>query len=120
MKFWKFTSLAALALATTAQPMMAVAEDAPACPYISVTGSQSGVDGAIFTANVSDAAGDVTYNWSISAGSIAEGQGTPTISVGEVGDPGTTVTATVDLGGLPSGCDTSDSDTVEITAPDAQ
>lgn len=119
MKFWKFTSLAGLALVSAASPMMVAAQDTQACPYISVTGSQSGKDGATFTVNV-DTGADVTYNWSISAGSIVEGQGTPTITVGEVGDPGTTVTATVDIGGLSPDCSTSDSDTVEILAQDAQ
>lgn len=96
------------------------ADGADICPSISVSGSQSGVSGAQFSANVSGTDADVTYNWSISAGSIEAGQGTPTISVGEVGEPGTTVTATVDVGGLSPECSTSDSDTVEIIAPDAQ
>ena len=53
-----------------------------------------------FTANVTGGA-DVTYNWTVSAGTIASGQGTSSITVRHDTDmAGQTVTATVDIGGL--------------------
>lgn len=104
------------ALQLTPEP----AKGADTCPTLSVSGTQSGVNGAQFVADVSGTDSEVSYNWAISAGTIEQGQGTPVISVVEVGEPGTTVTATVDLGGLPPSCYGSDSATVEIQAPEAQ
>lgn len=45
-----------------------------------------------------------TYNWSVSAGKIASGQGTSTITVDTTGLNGQTVTASVDIGGLAATC----------------
>lgn len=56
-----------------------------------------------FTATVSGGA-DVTYNWTVSAGSISSGQGTSAISVDTTGLAGQTVTATVTIGGLDPNC----------------
>ncbi len=76
------------------------------CPTLTVDGP-SGVTnpGSMmsFTANVTGGA-DVTYNWSVSAGSIASGQGTSAISVDTTGLAGQTVTATVTIGGLDPNC----------------
>ena len=60
-----------------------------------------------FTANVSGGSQDqpITYNWTVSAGTISAGQGTPSITVIAPSDvAGGTVTATVELGGLPVDC----------------
>jgi len=61
-----------------------------------------------FTANVSGGTqpGPITYNWSVSGGTIESGQGTPSIVVRTTREmAGQTVTATVELGGLPTcGC----------------
>ncbi|HEX8494428.1 MAG TPA: hypothetical protein VF658_16410 [Pyrinomonadaceae bacterium] len=46
----------------------------------------------------------LTYNWSISAGYITAGQGTPSITVDTSGLGGQTVTASVEVGGIPSSC----------------
>lgn len=86
------------------------------CPTISVTGPSSAVEPGqtmTFTANVSGGSqSDVTYNWTVSAGTIVEGQGTPTITVSTEGLSDTTITATVDIGGsLCEKCPTSDSET---------
>jgi hypothetical protein len=72
------------------------------CPSISVTGpagvTQPG-DPMVFTANVSGGtAQNITYNWSVSAGTIASGQGTPSITVTAPSDNTPNVTATVTLG----------------------
>src|SRR5207253_7135758 len=46
----------------------------------------------------------VTYNWTLSSGTITSGQGTPTIIVDTTGLDDN-VTATIEIGGLPSECD---------------
>jgi hypothetical protein len=46
-----------------------------------------------------------TYNWTVSAGTIVSGQGTPSITVSTTADmAGTNVTATVNVGGTQAGC----------------
>ncbi|HVG34514.1 MAG TPA: hypothetical protein VM911_15695 [Pyrinomonadaceae bacterium] len=45
-----------------------------------------------------------TYNWSISAGIITSGQGTPSITIDTTGTVGQTITATLEVGGLDSTC----------------
>jgi hypothetical protein len=75
------------------------------CPPLSVSGP-SGItnpgETMTFTASSS---GDVTYNWTVSAGTIESGQGTPSITVRTNRDmAGTNVTATVNIGGTPAGC----------------
>ena len=58
-----------------------------------------------FTANVgSGGPSGITYNWSVSAGSISSGQGTSSITVNTAGLGGQTVTAPVELGGLDPTC----------------
>lgn len=67
-----------------------------------------------FTANSSGGSGDRTYNWTVSSGTIESGQGTPSIVVGTTSDmAGSTVTATVTIGGQDPSCNcpTTDSDT---------
>ncbi len=71
-----------------------------ACPTLSVTGP-SGVTqpgGTMrFTANVSGGE-NVTYNWTVSAGTIESGQGTPSITVSTTTDmANSNVTATVKI-----------------------
>ena len=75
------------------------------CPTLSVSGP-AGItnpgDTMTFTATSS---GDVTYNWTVSAGTIVSGQGTPSITVKTSEDmAGSSVTATVSIGNLPSTC----------------
>jgi hypothetical protein len=59
-----------------------------------------------FTATVSGGSQDqVTYNWSVSEGSITSGQGTPSITVqAPSNEAGGNITATVELGGLDPNC----------------
>jgi hypothetical protein len=78
-----------------------------ACPTLSVSGP-AGVtspgDTMTFTANVSGGP-SVTYNWTVSRGTIESGQGTPSIVVRTaIGDAGSNVTATVEIGGLDPAC----------------
>lgn len=86
------------------------------CPTVSVTGPSGTVEPGqtmTFTANLSGGNQDApTYNWTVSSGTIVEGQGTPTITVSTEGLLDTTVTATVDIGGLCATCPpVSDSET---------
>jgi hypothetical protein len=93
---------------TTQTTTITVAEctdcEAPAprceCPSISVSGPDQVEigDPITFTANVSGGTQtNVTYNWSVSNGTIQSGQGTPVITVGTSGLENTSVTATVDV-----------------------
>jgi hypothetical protein len=87
------------------------------CPTISVRGpfgTTSPGDVMTFTASVS---GDVTYSWSVSAGEIISGQGTPSIRVQTTPDmAGRNVTATVTIGGLDPNCNcaTTESETAGV------
>lgn len=74
-----------------------------ACPTLSVSGPSSAIrtgDAATFTATVSGGSQtNVTYNWTVSGGSITSGQGTPSITVDTAGLTGQEITATVEIGG---------------------
>lgn len=92
------------------------------CPTVSVTGPSAAVEPGqtmTFTANLNGGGQDApTYNWNVSAGTIVEGQGTPTITVSTEGLTNTTVTATVDIGGLCATCPpVSDSETGVVSTP---
>ncbi|HLA96020.1 MAG TPA: hypothetical protein VK612_09880, partial [Pyrinomonadaceae bacterium] len=93
------------------------------CATLSVSGPSGIVapgETATFTATVSGGTqATTTYNWSVSAGTIESGQGTPSIVVRTTPEmAGGSVTATVEIGGAdPScGCPTTDSETVGIEA----
>jgi hypothetical protein len=89
------------------------------CPTLDVTGGgvvQPG-ESMSFTANVSGGtATDITYNWSVSNGTIASGQGTPSITVDTTGLSDTNITATVEIGGVGfcETCQRSDSETGSV------
>jgi hypothetical protein len=79
-----------------------------ACTNVNSVTGPSGVTAAgdtmTFTANTSGDV-DVTYNWSVSAGTIESGQGTASITVRTTAEmAGTNVTATVELGGNAPNC----------------
>jgi len=62
-----------------------------------------------------------TYNWSVSAGTITNGQGTTTITVDTAGLGSSTVTATVSLGGADPACTgTTASCSTAVKPPPAQ
>lgn len=77
------------------------------CPSLSVTGPAGVTDpgeAMSFTANVTGGP-EVTYNWTVSGGTIESGQGTPSITVRtSMADANSTITATVQLGGLDASC----------------
>jgi hypothetical protein len=91
----------------------------PSCPTVSVSCPDTGTIGqpVTFTANVSGGDSNVTptFNWTVSAGTISSGQGTSSITVDTAGVAGgTTITATVDVGGYGRECSTSSSCTVSF------
>ncbi|PWT80002.1 MAG: hypothetical protein C5B44_06000 [Acidobacteria bacterium] len=91
----------------------------PPCPTISVSCPDAVDQGATitFTASLQGGGGTPTYNWSVSAGTIASGQGTTTITVDTAGLGGQTVTATVDVGGLDPACAKTASCSTQVRPP---
>ncbi|HYJ91500.1 MAG TPA: hypothetical protein VEV84_09340 [Pyrinomonadaceae bacterium] len=91
------------------EPPAPIAPMAPAnCPTLEVTGP-SGITalGGImpFAVIVSDPSlRKLTFAWTVSAGTIVEGQGTRVIKVRAPAGGGPSVSATVSVGGLPNGC----------------
>ena len=79
----------------------------PICPTVSVSCPDVTADGqpVTFRANIGSTPGITpTYNWTVSAGRITRGQGTPSITVDTTGLAGQTVRADLDLGGLGMSC----------------
>ncbi len=89
------------------------------CPTISVScPADVPQDSPItFTASVVGEAPSVTYNWSVSAGTITSGQGTSSIQVDTTGLGGQTVTATVEVGGLDPACARTASCSTQVIPP---
>ena len=90
------------------------------CPTVSVS-CPSDVDlgsPITFSASVSSNA-NVTYNWSVSSGTISSGQGTSSITVDTAGLGGQTVTATVELSGLDPSCSRTASCSTSVRTPPA-
>ena len=73
------------------------------CPTVSISGPSSVVtpgETMTFTANVSGGtAENITYSWTVSAGTIESGQGTPSITVSTTGLQSTNITATLEISG---------------------
>jgi hypothetical protein len=88
------------------------------CPNISVSCPTSVKQGdpLTFTASVSGDA-SITYNWTVSAGTISSGQGTTSITVDTTTLGGQNVTATVELGGLDPSCSRTASCTANVETP---
>ena len=80
----------------------------PVCPAVSVTGpTTTGVDQPLtFTSNYNGGTPGITpvYNWTVSAGTIVEGQGTDRIKVDTKGFAGQTIRASLSLGGYNLEC----------------
>ena len=92
--------------------------DPPPCPTISVScpSEVEAKDAVTFEATVSGGPPDVTptYQWSVTAGKIISGQGTPkiTVDVSTLNHKG--VTATVKVGGMDRACSTVASCSVQV------
>ncbi len=90
----------------------------PPCPTVSVTCPSDVDQGGALTFNASvSPSGNVTYNWSVSAGTIASGQGTSSITVETGNLGGQSVTATVEVGGLDPACTKTASCTTAVKPP---
>src|SRR6266404_4231786 len=84
------------------------------CPNVTVTCPERGTEDApiTFTATLSGGSPNITptYNWTVNAGHIISGQGTPSITVDTKGLGGQSVRANFDVGGFgmrcPAGCAT--------------
>jgi len=90
----------------------------PACPTVSVSAPNEAIPAGqdvSYTANVSGGSGDFTYNWSVSAGSITSGQGTPSITVDSKGMANSSITATLEVGGMSRSCSNTSSATASIS-----
>ena len=104
----------------TASTTVSVAECTgcvPPCPTVSVSCPSDVDEGqpVTITASVNDSS--ITYNWSVSAGTITSGQGTSTITVDTAGLGGQTVTATLEVGGLAPSCSRTASCSTSVRAP---
>jgi hypothetical protein len=93
----------------------------PPCPTVTVSCPDAVDVGqpVTFTAAVTGegAPASATYNWSVSAGTITSGQGTSTITVDTANLGGSTVTATVSLGGLDPSCSATNSCSTQVRPP---
>lgn len=92
---------------------------AQSCPSLSLNGPSDDVTaGQSVTFSVNVSGGDVspTYNWSVSDGFISSGQGTSSITVETAGITGSSITATVELGGLAPACERTRSASVGVKA----
>ena len=80
----------------------------PVCPNVSVSCPEAGNENApvTFTAKLEGGTPNITpgYNWTITAGRIINGQGTPSITVDTTGLSGQTVRASVDITGFGTPC----------------
>lgn len=115
-------ALTMLAQAGPGTPRASAALQSPdICPAVRVSCADSGAEGAAagYSAEVSggDPAVTPTFNWTVSSGSIESGQGTSAISVATAGLGGSTITATVDVGGYSRSCSTSNSCTMSVSMP---
>lgn len=101
--------------------LASAAADTPAdkCPVFEIITSEEPGLLEFFATKVPDDTptdwDEVTYNWTVSAGSIDSGQGTDDIYVRAV--LGDIVTASVEVGGLPPNCPTTFSGTEEAMIP---
>ncbi|RYD54530.1 MAG: hypothetical protein EOP60_07365 [Sphingomonadales bacterium] len=97
-------------------PVIAPVQDR--CPHVALRSSTQPGGRIAFTGMVHGGDTNVrpTYNWAVSAGTVASGQGTPEIQI--EAEPGLSVTATLDVGGFDLSCATSASET-ELAMPAA-
>lgn len=89
------------------------------CPAIQVKAPDSVSQGtkARVAATLVGGTGTPTYKWAVSAGSVASGQGTTAITVDTSGLSGSNVTATLQIGGVPSQCATTTASATFLVGP---
>ncbi|MBX7174196.1 MAG: hypothetical protein K1X72_24700 [Pyrinomonadaceae bacterium] len=72
-------------------------------PNLKVTCSETPLragEKTVFTANLKPTSASATYNWTVSAGTITKGQGTPTIEIETLANQEGSLTATVEIGNV--------------------
>ncbi|PWT90931.1 MAG: hypothetical protein C5B55_08955 [Blastocatellia bacterium] len=83
----------------------------PVCPTVSIScPTDIAIDRPLtFSANLSGGSGSIApiYNWTVSAGTIIDGQGTSSIKIDTAGLAGQTVRATLSMGGYTLDCSAS-------------
>lgn len=88
------------------------------CPNANISCPEDVQEGQTFECSISLSGGNpdsnITYNWSVSAGTIKEGQGTPTIEIDTNGLAEKQITVTVNIGGLDPPCQRTASCEVQI------
>ncbi len=110
---WRLTRIGGVLVAAAfALSIIPHAVAKKACPEFRISTLVPGPPSkrANFTALIAMQTGPLTYTWSISSGKIVKGQGQPSLFVEGPG----VITATVEIGGFPSGCASAQSATVEI------
>lgn len=118
----KHIGLLILLILSTAFAVTAQIPIADICPTITVTapeGITKPGDRVTFTAMVTgiDNPRSLTYNWTVTSGTIAGGQGTPIISVATTKDmEGSNITATVDIGWPLPACEKTASETAILAS----
>ncbi len=102
----------------TIEVVKCVCEPDCMCPSLSMSGGGVVAPGEpmYFTANVSGGtANDISYDWSVSNGTISSGQGTASITVDTTGLSDTNIKATVNISGsLCATCTRTDSETGSV------
>ncbi len=88
------------------------------CPNVTVSCPDAASENqpATFTATISGGSGNINpnYNWTVSAGRIISGQGTPRITVDTVGLAGQTIRASLDVTGYGTPCPASCATSIPI------
>lgn len=88
------------------------------CPNVTVSCPDAGSENVptTFTATISGGSPGITpsYNWTVSAGRIISGQGTPSITVDTAGLAGQTIRASLDVGGFGTPCPASCATSIPI------
>ena len=103
----------------TAQASVSLNNCDPPCPTLSIACPTMSEPGVPATVSVNVSGGyypdvELKYNWVLSAGVIASGQGTPTITIDTTGLAGGNVAVKVEVEGLPPECDRTESCTFQI------
>ena len=108
--------LAALLLLT---PAAALAQECPRVEVMCPTEALEQGTPMTFSAKVGggDPAALFTFNWTVSAGTITGGQGTPSITVDTVGLGGQNIKATVEVEGLTEACAKAESCEAGVNPP---
>ena len=94
-------------------------ETPPACPHLQIRAPDSVAAGTAARVSVTVVGAPVatTFRWSVRGGAITSGQGTPEVTVDTARAAGTTIFATVDLGGLAPECVTTTASTTFLVGP---